>query len=243
MEQAAAQTVERPQQSTTSTRSVQSMLIPPIPACSQQQTPRKPLLPYATERNQQQRQSQRSISPTHKRADESEDNDFLDEIIPGMKMPHLPPHLSDIDTAHRTWQNRGYDLVRDPSVIKYKNSKWHSKLATLKPFTFRDWREFWSDASFPLQQINIPHYLSKEHKSQSPHDKSKKNESIRIYERERQYAIDNGKGLKRSRIDETLLEAEAKKKQNSSSSSSSCRSSSSNEIEEDWTGKGNTVVP
>ncbi|KAA6365439.1 MAG: hypothetical protein EZS28_039034 [Streblomastix strix] len=77
-----------------------------------------------------------------------------------------------------------------------------------------------------------------EYKSQSLHDKSRRNESIRIYERETQYAIDNGKGLKRSRIDETLLEAEAKKKQ-------SCSNSSSNnqEIEEDWTGKGNTVVP
>ncbi|KAA6365052.1 MAG: hypothetical protein EZS28_039424 [Streblomastix strix] len=91
---------------------------------------------------------------------------------------------------------------------------------------------------FSLEQINIPHYLSKEYKSQSPHDKSRRNESIRIYERERQYAIDNGKGLKRSRIDESLLEAEAKKKQSSSSSSSN-----NQEIEEDWTGKGNTVVP
>ncbi|KAA6382703.1 MAG: hypothetical protein EZS28_021770 [Streblomastix strix] len=245
MEQAAIQTVERPRQNTTSTRSEHSMLIPQTPAYPQQQTPRIPLLQYTTERNQQQRHSQRSISPTHKRADESEDDDFLDEIIPGIKMPHLPPHMSDIETAQKTWQNRGYDLVRDPSMIKYKNSKQHSKLATQKPFSFRDWREFWSDAGFSLEQINIPLYLSKEYKSQSPHDKSRKNESIRIYERERQYAIDNRKGMKRSRLDEQLFEAEAKKKQNSSSCSSSSSSSSSNsqEIQEDWTRKGNTVVP
>ncbi|KAA6357565.1 MAG: hypothetical protein EZS28_046909, partial [Streblomastix strix] len=149
------------------------MLIPPIPAYPQQQTPQIPLLPYTTEKNQQQRQSQRSISPTHKKADESKDDEFLDAIIPGMTMPHLPPHMSDIESAQRIWQNRGYDLVRDPSVIKYKNSKWHSKLATQKPFTFRDWREFWSDAGFSLEQINIPHYLSKEYKSQSPHEKSR----------------------------------------------------------------------
>ncbi|KAA6363745.1 MAG: hypothetical protein EZS28_040729, partial [Streblomastix strix] len=243
-EQAATQIVERPRQSTTSARSVQNLLIPPIPAYPQQQTPRIPLLPYTTDRNQEQRQSQRSISPTHKRADESEDDEFLDEIIPGMTMPHLPRHMSDIESAQRIWQNRGYDLVRDPSVIKYKNSKWHSKLATQKPFTFRDWREFRSDAGFLLEQINIPHYLSKEYKSQSPDEKSKKNELIGIYEKERQYAIDNGKGLKRSRVDEALLEAETKKKQrNRSSSSSSSSSSNSQEIQEDWTGKGNKVVP
>ncbi|KAA6389201.1 MAG: hypothetical protein EZS28_015269, partial [Streblomastix strix] len=78
-------------------------------------------------------------------------------------MPHLPPHMNDKGTAQRTWCNRGYDLIRDPSVIKYKNSKWHNKLATQKPFTFKDWKEFWSDAGFSLEQINIPHYLSKEY--------------------------------------------------------------------------------
>ncbi|KAA6373365.1 MAG: hypothetical protein EZS28_031107 [Streblomastix strix] len=247
MEQAAIQTVERPRKSATSIRSVNNMLIPLIPAYSQQQTSRIPLLPYTTERNQQQRQSQRSISPTHKRADESEDDDFLDEIIPGITIPHSLPHKIDIETAQRTWQNRGYDLVRDPSVIKYKNSKWHSKLATQKPFTFRDWREFWSEAGFSLEQINISHYLSKEYKSQSPHDKSRRNESIRIYEREKEYAIDNRKGMKRKRLDEALLEAEAKKKQSSSSNSCISSSSSSNnnnqQIQEDWTVKGNTVVP
>ncbi|KAA6372227.1 MAG: hypothetical protein EZS28_032247 [Streblomastix strix] len=82
IEQATTQTVERPRQSTTSTRSVHSMLIPPIPAYPQQQTPRIPLLPYTTERKQQQTLSKRSISLTYKRADESEDDDFLDEIIP-----------------------------------------------------------------------------------------------------------------------------------------------------------------
>ncbi|KAA6329546.1 MAG: hypothetical protein EZS28_053597 [Streblomastix strix] len=162
-------------------------------------------------------------------------------------MSHLPPHKTDIETSQKTWQNRGYDLVRDPSVIKYKNSKWYSNLATQKPFTFRDWREFWSDAGFSLEQINIPHYLSKEYKSQSPHDKSRRNESIRIYERGTQYVIDNGKGMKRLRLEEQLLEAEAKKKQNSNSNSNSSSSSSSSsncqEIQEDWTGKGNTEVP
>ncbi|KAA6361534.1 MAG: hypothetical protein EZS28_042939 [Streblomastix strix] len=123
MEQATTQTVERPRQSTTSVSSIHNMLIPPILAYPQQQTPRIPLLPYTTERNQEQRQSQRSISPTYKRADESEDEDFLDEMIPGITRQHLPPHKTDIETAQRTWQNRGYDLVRDPSVIKYKNSK------------------------------------------------------------------------------------------------------------------------
>ncbi|KAA6365473.1 MAG: hypothetical protein EZS28_038999, partial [Streblomastix strix] len=29
-------------------------------------------------------------------------------------MPYLPLHRSDIGTAQRTWQNRGYDLVRNP---------------------------------------------------------------------------------------------------------------------------------
>ncbi|KAA6370596.1 MAG: hypothetical protein EZS28_033875 [Streblomastix strix] len=160
-------------------------------------------------------------------------------------MPHFSPPMSDIETTQRTWQNRGYDFVRDTSVIKYKNSKWHSKLATQKLFTFRDWREFWSDAGFSLEYINIPHYLSKEYKSQYPHEKSRRNKSVRIYEREKQQAIDNGKGLKRPRIDEQIFEAETRKKQNSSScSSSSCSSSSCcQEIQEDWTGKGNTVVP
>ncbi|KAA6391522.1 MAG: hypothetical protein EZS28_012948 [Streblomastix strix] len=97
------------------------------------------MLLYTAEQNQQQRQSQRSISPTHKKADESEDDDFLDEVIPGITMQHLPLHKIDIEIAQRIWQNRGYDLVRDPSVIKYKNSVWYSKLATQKPFTFRDW--------------------------------------------------------------------------------------------------------
>ncbi|KAA6388311.1 MAG: hypothetical protein EZS28_016158, partial [Streblomastix strix] len=245
MEQVTIQTAERPRQSTMSIRSVHNLLIPPIPASPQQQIPRIPLLLYTTERSQQQRQSQRSISPPHKRADESEDENFLDEIIPRMKMPHLPPHMSDLETAQRTWQNRGYDLVRDPSVIKYKNSKWHSKLATQKPFIFRDWREFRSDAGVSLEQINIPHYLSKEYKQQSPHEKSIRNESIRIYKREKQQAIDNGKGLKRPRLDEQLFEAEVRNKQSSSSNSSSSSSSSSNsqEIQEDWTGKGNKEIP
>ncbi|KAA6389321.1 MAG: hypothetical protein EZS28_015152 [Streblomastix strix] len=56
-------------------------------------------------------------------------------------MPHLPLHKSYIETAQRTWQNRENDQVKDISVIKYKNSKWHSKLATQKPFIFRDWTD------------------------------------------------------------------------------------------------------
>ncbi|KAA6393981.1 MAG: hypothetical protein EZS28_010495 [Streblomastix strix] len=103
MEQATIQTIERPRQSTTSVRSVLNMLIPPILAYPQQQTPRIPLLPQTTEKNQQQRQSQRSISPTHKRAYESKDDVFLDAMIPGLTMLHLPPHMSDIESAQRIW--------------------------------------------------------------------------------------------------------------------------------------------
>ncbi|KAA6393228.1 MAG: hypothetical protein EZS28_011245 [Streblomastix strix] len=98
-EQAVIQTVERPRRSTTSIRSVNNMLIPPIPAYPEQQPARIPLFSYITERNQQQRQSQRSISPTHKRADESEEDDFLDEIIPRITILHLSPHKSDIESA------------------------------------------------------------------------------------------------------------------------------------------------
>ncbi|KAA6368810.1 MAG: hypothetical protein EZS28_035663 [Streblomastix strix] len=104
LQQAATQTVERPRQSTISIRNVHNMLIPPIPAYPQQQTPRILLLPYTTKRNQDQRQSQRSISPTLKRADESVDEEFLDEITQGMIMPHLPPYMSDIESAQRIWQ-------------------------------------------------------------------------------------------------------------------------------------------
>ncbi|KAA6369404.1 MAG: hypothetical protein EZS28_035070 [Streblomastix strix] len=104
MEQAAIQTVERPRQSAT-TRRLHNMLIPPILAYPQQQTPRIPLLPYITERNQQQRQSYRSISQTHRRTDEFEEDDFLVEIIPGITMPHQPPHKTDIETAQGTWKN------------------------------------------------------------------------------------------------------------------------------------------
>ncbi|KAA6382809.1 MAG: hypothetical protein EZS28_021661 [Streblomastix strix] len=220
MEQATTQTIERPRQSTTSVRCVHNLLIPPKPAYPQKQTPRIPLLPYTTKRNQQWRQSQRSISPAHKRADKSEEDDFLDEIIPGITMPHLPPHKSDIETAQRTQQNKGYDLIRDLNVIKYKNSIWHCKIATQKHFTFSDWREFWSDADFSLEQINISHYLSKEFKSQCPHDKFGRNESIRIYKREKENATENGKGMKRMRLNEVFLEKEARMKKSSSSCNS-----------------------
>ncbi|KAA6377911.1 MAG: hypothetical protein EZS28_026563 [Streblomastix strix] len=136
MDKAEVHTVDRLKPNATTTRSICNLLIPPIQAYPQQQNSRIPLLPFTTERNQQQRQGQRSISPTYKRADESEDEDFLDEILSGMTMSHLSPHKTDIETAQRTWQNRLYVLVGEPIVIKYKNSKWHSKLATQKPFTF-----------------------------------------------------------------------------------------------------------
>ncbi|KAA6368125.1 MAG: hypothetical protein EZS28_036349 [Streblomastix strix] len=209
-------------------------------------TSRVPLLPYTTEINQQQRQSKRQTFPKHKRTDESGEDDIPDEIIPGISMPHLPPHKSDMETAQRTWQNRGYDLVRDPGVIKYQNSKWYSKLATQKPFTFRDWREIQSDVDFSLEQINIPHYLQKEYKSQSPQDQTRRNESIRIYEREREQAIENGKEMKRKRLIEANLEAEVGKKQSKNSRSNSRSSSSSDDsqqIQGDWTSKWNTTIP
>ncbi|KAA6370808.1 MAG: hypothetical protein EZS28_033664 [Streblomastix strix] len=161
-----------------------------------------------SKRDQLQRQSKRSISPTYKRVDDSEKDDFMDEIIRGIAMPHL-------------------SLLRNSSVIQYKNSKWYSKLATQKPFTFRDCREFKSDTDFLLEQINISHYLSKEFKSQILHDKPRKNESVRIYEREKEYMIESWKRVKRKRLDEVILEAEAKKKQ---CSSSSCSSSSKKNI-------------
>ncbi|KAA6374006.1 MAG: hypothetical protein EZS28_030469 [Streblomastix strix] len=97
--QAATQTVERLIQNETATRNINNLLIPPIPAYPQQQTSRIPLQPYTTERNQQQRQNINSISPAHKRADESENDDFLDEIISGITMSHLPPHKIDIETV------------------------------------------------------------------------------------------------------------------------------------------------
>lgn len=111
-------------------------------------------------------------------------------------------------------------------MIKYKNSKWHSKLATQKPFIFRDWTEFWSDAGFSLKQINISHYLSTELKSQSPYDKSRRSESVRLNEREKENAIEDVNGVKRKRFDEAIMDAEAKKKQICSSCSSSSSSDS-----------------
>ncbi|KAA6398781.1 MAG: hypothetical protein EZS28_005693 [Streblomastix strix] len=65
-------------------------------------------------------------------------------------------------------------------------------------------------------------------------------ERVLVRRREKQQAKDNGKGLKRPRLDEQLFEAEKRKKLNSSSSSSS---SSCQEIYEDWTGKGNNEIP
>ncbi|KAA6403176.1 MAG: hypothetical protein EZS28_001302 [Streblomastix strix] len=94
-----------------------------------------------------------------------------------------------------------------------------------------------------MEQINILHYLSNECKSQSPHDKSRRNESVRIYDREKEYAIENGKEMKKRREDEAILDAETKRKQSSSSSSSSSSSNNSLKIKEDWTGKGNTIIP
>ncbi|KAA6393994.1 MAG: hypothetical protein EZS28_010473 [Streblomastix strix] len=50
------------------------------------------------------------------------------------------------------------------------------------------------------------------YKSQSPHDKSRRNESVRIFERQKEYAIENGKGMKMKREDEAIQDAEAGKK-------------------------------
>ncbi|KAA6392306.1 MAG: hypothetical protein EZS28_012166 [Streblomastix strix] len=97
-EQAAIQTVERPRQNATF-RSVYNLLIPPIPAYPEHQPARIPLLPYTIEKNQLQRQSQTSISPTYKRADKSEDDEFRDGIILGITISHLSPHRTDIETA------------------------------------------------------------------------------------------------------------------------------------------------
>ncbi|KAA6378505.1 MAG: hypothetical protein EZS28_025967 [Streblomastix strix] len=55
---------------------------------------------YLTQqRDQQQKQIKRSISPKHKRSDESEEDDFLDETMSGIAITHLPPHRNDIETA------------------------------------------------------------------------------------------------------------------------------------------------
>ncbi|KAA6367433.1 MAG: hypothetical protein EZS28_037039 [Streblomastix strix] len=48
----------------------------------------------------------KSISPAHNRTDESEEDDFLDEIIPGITIPHLLLHKSDIETEQRTQQKQ-----------------------------------------------------------------------------------------------------------------------------------------
>ncbi|KAA6386096.1 MAG: hypothetical protein EZS28_018377 [Streblomastix strix] len=50
-----------------------------------------------------------------------------------------------------------------------------------------------------------------EFKPQSPYDKSRRNEATRIFERGKEYAIVNGKEMKRQRLDEAILETEAKK--------------------------------
>ncbi|KAA6374927.1 MAG: hypothetical protein EZS28_029546 [Streblomastix strix] len=62
---------------------------------------------YLTQQREvkQQRQSNCSISPTLKRTEESEEDDFLNNIILGITMPHLPPHKTDLETTQRTWQN------------------------------------------------------------------------------------------------------------------------------------------
>ncbi|KAA6400186.1 MAG: hypothetical protein EZS28_004286 [Streblomastix strix] len=80
-----------------------------------------------------------------------------------------------------------------------------------------------------------------EYTSQSPHDKSKRNKSVRIYEREKVYAIDNGKRMKMRSKDEAILEAEAKIR-HSSSSSSSCSCSNNQQVQDYWTVKGNTIT-
>ncbi|KAA6387616.1 MAG: hypothetical protein EZS28_016854, partial [Streblomastix strix] len=150
MEQAAIQTVERPRQSTMSTKCKHNMLIPPIPAYPQLQNSRIPLVPYTTERNQYQRQSKILISPIHKRMEVSDKDDFLDEVMPRITMSQLRPHRNGIEAAQRTCKNRGYYLIRVQNVIQCKHSKWHIKLATQQIFTLRYWRQFWSEADFSL---------------------------------------------------------------------------------------------
>ncbi|KAA6393264.1 MAG: hypothetical protein EZS28_011210 [Streblomastix strix] len=99
VEQAVTHIVEKPRQNEIRFRSVHNLLIAPISAYPLQQTSRMPLLFYTTEIDQQQRQSQRSISPTNMRAEESEEDDFQDEMIPRIIMPHLQAHKNDIETA------------------------------------------------------------------------------------------------------------------------------------------------
>ncbi|KAA6360652.1 MAG: hypothetical protein EZS28_043822 [Streblomastix strix] len=116
VEQAATQIVERPRQNEIVIRSVFNLIIPPAQAYSQQQTSRIPLLPYTTEREQQQRQSKRSIFLTQEIMAQYEENDLLDEAMSGTTMPHLPPYKIDIEVAQPTWNDRRYDLVRDPRI-------------------------------------------------------------------------------------------------------------------------------
>ncbi|KAA6353146.1 MAG: hypothetical protein EZS28_051326 [Streblomastix strix] len=99
VDQAAIQTFERPRQNETATRNISNLLILPIPAYPDQPPIGIPLLPYTTERNQQRRKSYRLIFRTHKRTDESEEDDFLDVIITRITMPQFPSHKIDIETA------------------------------------------------------------------------------------------------------------------------------------------------
>ncbi|KAA6388425.1 MAG: hypothetical protein EZS28_016048 [Streblomastix strix] len=184
-ERTATQTVERLRLNETETRNIYNLLIPPIPAYLQQQTSRIPLLPFTTERNQQHRQIKRSKSPTVKKTDESEESDFLDEIIHGIAIPYLSQHKSDIEIVQQTWQNREYDQIRALGVIKYKNSKLYCQFAIQKPFTLGDW-------------------------SQSIRIKLRRNESVIVYERQKENAIENRIGVKLKRLDKAILDAEAK---------------------------------
>ncbi|KAA6396751.1 MAG: hypothetical protein EZS28_007723 [Streblomastix strix] len=68
----------------------------------QQQTFRIPLLLYTTQRGQQRRHSKRSLTPTLKKTDESEEDDFLDQVTYGITIPHLLPHNVDLETAQIT---------------------------------------------------------------------------------------------------------------------------------------------
>ncbi|KAA6367622.1 MAG: hypothetical protein EZS28_036851 [Streblomastix strix] len=99
VEQAVTHIVQNPRQNKTGSRSVHNLLIPPISTYPLQQTSRMPLLFYTTEIDQQQRQSQRSISPINKKVEESEEDDFQDEMIPRIIMSHLQTHKTDIETT------------------------------------------------------------------------------------------------------------------------------------------------
>ncbi|KAA6389536.1 MAG: hypothetical protein EZS28_014938 [Streblomastix strix] len=61
--------------------------------------------------------------PEGKKQDESEEKNFLESITQGITTPRLPPQKTDFQDIQRTQQGRGYDLVRDPNVIKEEETR------------------------------------------------------------------------------------------------------------------------